>query len=1186
MLKFGNLEFRNLQEQVEENMKDIEKLKSGQAVLDEFGIKVVGEVEAVGDMPTVAEYKEETPDWEYGDAFAVGTTAPYTLYILTRANGEHESDYWFDIGVFPAPGPQGEQGPQGQPGPQGQTGDTGAPGAAAGFGTPTATAYTVGVGTAPSVTIATSGPDTEKVFDFTFYVPVGEAEVTITSSNLTGTLTQPEYNKLDNFDNSIIKFHAGEYLNYILKKWYRNADYLVFIGLSGYETFSTSVYKCVIDRTTRAYTLSVLQPIKVDKGNISTKINSNTNEAAGKVLTADGNGNASWEDPTGATDVVNVTSGTTAGYFSDAEYAKVAGDNCVIVYGNGARYYKKDSETTTTITYIGLYDLSTTSAVYKIEITKSSKYYTLSSSNLSITSSNIKTGSLVAGQFLKSNGSGGSTWGDPPSQVQADWNQTSQSSPAYIKNKPTIPTVPVTDVTVNGTSVLDGTTAKVLVDTVDGTLGGVSGSDWTTITINGSLGTIPAAQVQADWTESDNTKASYIDNKPSLATVATSGSYTDLSNKPTIPAAQVQSDYTQSDNTAVDYIKNKPDLSIYAQSANLATVATTGSYSDLTNTPTIPAAQVNSDWDASSGVSQILNKPSLATVATSGSYNDLSNKPSIPTVSGSYSGDYWTSINLSGTSKSLVAAGALHYQGTVGTSADITWSNLISSTKSVKAGDFWYVKTARILNSPIASVGNLVIATTDGTGSSTTWKVVPTGAGTVTSVRVQATSPVQSSVSTAQTSTLNTTISLADGYGDTKNPYAIKTKNYVLAAPNGINGTPSFRALVKADLPTLTASDVGALPDSTVIPDAVSGTNDGTNWTSLTIGSDTYSIPAGGGTATDVQINGTSIVSSNVANIITEGVYNATTNKIATMSDIPSTSNFVTLDGTQTISGAKTFTNDIELSKKKIYLKDVSTDAFSFIQSNTGKACIATLPLNRTNNPEVPAGITAYDDYGLVIETGGSHGKGWVFDTKSFYCSNSNISGFNLGTSAKKFANLYLSGDISDGTNSLSVANIAAKSTVSGTNDGTNWTALTVDGVTKSIPAGGGPQLYLHKLVFSFISGGQMYYTHVIDYISNSATSLEGGGTISSLSASSFYTAMTEIGAAGNTPPGSPGTTFKPVVEFSGNMYSNYLWITNSSSINAYWIDNITSSGISYSLSGTFGSMSDYYYVTDKVITL
>lgn len=86
------------------------------------------------------------------------------------------------------------------------------------------------------------------------------------------------------------------------------------------------------------------------------------------------------------------------------------------------------------------------------------------------------------------------------------------------------------------------------------------------------------------------------------------------------------------------------------QPGDLAAVATTGDYTDLLNKPTIPAAQVNSDWNAVSGVAEILNKPtlaavatsglysdltgtpSLAAVATSGSYNDLLNKPTIPTV--------------------------------------------------------------------------------------------------------------------------------------------------------------------------------------------------------------------------------------------------------------------------------------------------------------------------------------------------------------------------------------------------------------------------------------------------------------------------------------------------------------------------------------------------------------------------
>lgn len=53
-------------------------------------------------------------------------------------------------------------------------------------------------------------------------------------------------------------------------------------------------------------------------------------------------------------------------------------------------------------------------------------------------------------------------------------------------------------------------------------------------------------------------------------------------------------------------------LNAKADISSLATVATSGSYNDLLNKPTIPAAQVNSDWDASSGVAQILNKPDLS----------------------------------------------------------------------------------------------------------------------------------------------------------------------------------------------------------------------------------------------------------------------------------------------------------------------------------------------------------------------------------------------------------------------------------------------------------------------------------------------------------------------------------------------------------------------------------------------
>jgi hypothetical protein len=77
-----------------------------------------------------------------------------------------------------------------------------------------------------------------------------------------------------------------------------------------------------------------------------------------------------------------------------------------------------------------------------------------------------------------------------------------------------------------------------------------------------------------------------------------------------------------------------------------------------------------------------------------------------------------------------------------------------------------------------------------------------TGSGTVTSVT--GTSPVVSSGGTTPA------ISLASGYGDTQNPYASKTANFVLAAPNGSAGAPTFRAIVAADIPTLNQNTTGS----------------------------------------------------------------------------------------------------------------------------------------------------------------------------------------------------------------------------------------------------------------------------------------------------------------------------------------------------------------------------------------
>jgi len=154
-------------------------------------------------------------------------------------------------------------------------------------------------------------------------------------------------------------------------------------------------------------------------------------------------------------------------------------------------------------------------------------------------------------------------------------------------------------------------------------------------------------QVQSDWGQNDNTQIGYIVGKPSLATVALTGSYQDLTNRPATSSGVAQADWTQPDSSQPSYIGHKPVL---------ATVSATGKFSDLVansgqpasvtaadwnataasggvipinNKPNLPAAQVNSDWNSTSGVSQILNVPTFGAAAFSNAYGDLTGKPNI-----------------------------------------------------------------------------------------------------------------------------------------------------------------------------------------------------------------------------------------------------------------------------------------------------------------------------------------------------------------------------------------------------------------------------------------------------------------------------------------------------------------------------------------------------------------------------
>lgn len=228
------------------------------------------------------------------------------------------------------------------------------------------------------------------------------------------------------------------------------------------------------------------------------------------------------------------------------------------------------------------------------------------------------------------------------------------------------------------------------------------------------------------------TSGSYDDlsDKPALATVATSGLYSDLSGTPSLPVASnvmatevgstgsagVLNTYARGDHQHAHGNRGGGSLHSAATTAaagfmsaadktkldGLASVATSGAYSDLSGAPALAAVATSGSYnDLSDKPSQfsgsyndltnkptlfsgdygdLTNKPSLATVATSGAYADLSGKPAL--FSGAYAdlsgkpslfdGDYNSLANKPDFSPYLTTVATANINDGAVTSAKIT----------------------------------------------------------------------------------------------------------------------------------------------------------------------------------------------------------------------------------------------------------------------------------------------------------------------------------------------------------------------------------------------------------------------------------------------------------------------------------------------------------------------------------
>ena len=244
-----------------------------------------------------------------------------------------------------------------------------------------------------------------------------------------------------------------------------------------------------------------------------------------------------------------------------------------------------------------------------------------------------------------------------------------------------------------------------------------------------------------------------------------------------------------SQKAVTDELGNKADTS------SLATVATTGAYGDLTGTPTIPAAQVNSDWSANSGVAQILNKPNLAAVATSGAYSDLTGTPSLAAVatSGAYS-------DLTGTPSLATVA-------TSGSYSDLTNKPTIPAAQ---VNSDWSANSgvAQILNKP-----SLATVATSGLYSDLS------GTPTIPTKTSDLTNDGADNTSTYVEADELATVATSGSYNDLSNTPAIPSYSDFTGATSSVAGAAGL-------VPAPTTSDPGKYLKgdgtwSTIVPELV-----------------------------------------------------------------------------------------------------------------------------------------------------------------------------------------------------------------------------------------------------------------------------------------------------------------------------------------------------------------------------
>lgn len=334
-------------------------------------------------------------------------------------------------------------------------------------------------------------------------------------------------------------------------------------------------------------------------------------------------------------DVIPSASATAAGTISAAEYTSIKNSQArldalengsVAISGISANPSQQDL-TTAWLAATGMTSLVNRASIYDVDNTKVWTYY----SNVDEWEM-ITAGSITINPFT--NASAGTILGSTTAgNVSANLDGTGTVSGWTALNN-----------TVAGKQNTIDSSHPLSADLVDDTSTTHKFTTAADITKLSGIQAGAEVNVQSDWNQTTTTADDYIKNKPSLAAVATSGAYADLSGTPNLATVATSGSYNDLTNKPTIPTVNNATLTIQKNGTAVSTFTANAS-SNVTANITVPTKTSDltndSSYATTSDVTNAVNglSATLATVATTGAYSDLTGKPSIPTKTSDLTND-------------------------------------------------------------------------------------------------------------------------------------------------------------------------------------------------------------------------------------------------------------------------------------------------------------------------------------------------------------------------------------------------------------------------------------------------------------------------------------------------------------------------------------------------------------------